>query len=143
MNLDLKPGWEKKAIIVVGIVILIIVIYAFNPFYNNPDVQAVQGQPTDTPVTTSAPPAVTSNNSTNNSTASNTTVDNGTFQISADVAKNIALGANPGYTAGQPTQGNVIINSTAVSVWIVPLTQGSQSKKVYVDSSTGVIVGSA
>jgi len=141
MNLDLKPGWEKKALIVVGIVILIIVIYAFNPFYNNPDVQAVQGQPTDTPVTTSAPPAVTSNNSTDNTTSNAT--GNGTFQISADVAKNIALGANPGYTAGQPTQGNVTINSTAVSVWIVPLTQGSQSKKVYVDSATGVIVGSA
>jgi hypothetical protein len=140
MNLD--PGWEKKALIVLGIIIFIIVIYAFNPFQGNSNVGAIQDQSTDTPVATPAPPAVTSNNSTDNTT-SNVTTGNGTFQISAEVAKNIALGANPGFTAGQPTQGNVTINNTAVSAWVVPITKGSQSKKVYVDSSTGVIVGSA
>jgi hypothetical protein len=142
MDLDLKPGWEKKALILLGIVVVITLIYAFNPFYSNPDVQVVQDQAADNAVTTPAAPVVTSNNSTTNNTTVNTT-NNGTFQISADVAKNIALGANPGYTAGQPAQGNVTINSSVFSVWIVPITQASISKKVYVDLSTGTIVGSS
>ena len=139
MDLDLKPGWEKKALIVLGIVVVITLIYAFNPFYSNPDVQVVQDQSTDAAVAAPAAPVVASNNSTDN----NTTLNSGTFQISADVAKNIAAGANPGYTAGQPTQGNVTINNTAFSVWIVPITQASISKKIYVDISTGTIIGSA
>lgn len=140
MNLDLGPEWEKKALIAVGVIVFVIIIYAFNPFHSDPNMQVVQGQPTDTQPVTSAPPAVTSNNSTN---TTNTTVGNGTFQISADVAKNIAAGANPGFTAGAPTQGNVTINNTVTQVWIVPLTQGAISKKIYVDLSTGNIVGSA
>lgn len=141
MDLNLKPGWEKKALLILGIFFIIIIVYAFNPFQSNSNVQVVEDQPTDTAsVATPAPPVVTSNNSTDNTTSNAT---NGTFQISADVAKNIATGANQGYTAGQPTQGNVTVNNTVVSVWIVPITQGSISKKIYVDMSTGTIVGSA
>jgi hypothetical protein len=142
MDLDLKPGWERKALIVLGIVIFVILIYAFNPFHSSSDVQYVQDQATstDTATTSSTAPAVTVNNSTTNGTnMTNST----TFQISADVAKNIAVGANPGYTAGQPTSGNVTINNTVYSVWIVPLTQASISKSVYVDMSTGTIVGNS
>ena len=138
--MDLKPGWEKKALIIIGIIFIILVIYAYNPFKSTPNVE-IANQTTDTAVATPAPPAVTSDNSTNNTSITNET--NGTFQISADVAKNIALGANPGYTAGQPTQGNVTINNSVFSVWIVPITQASISKKIYVDISTGTIIGSA
>lgn len=134
--MDLEPGWEKKALIIVGIVVLIIAVYAFNPFHGNPDAQVIQDQPTDTQPATPVPPTVISNNS----TANNTTLNNGTFQIAADVAKNIALGANPGFTAGTPTQGNITVNNTLYYVWIVPMTQGSISKNVYVDLSTGMIV---
>ncbi len=137
--MDLEPGWEKKALIIVGIIFIILVIYAYNPFKSTPNVE-IANQTTDTAVATPAPPVVTSDNSTNNTSITNET--NGTFQISADVAKNIAAGANSGYTAGQPTQGNVTINNTAFSVWIVPITKASISKKVYVDLSTGTIVGS-
>lgn len=142
MDLDLKPGWERKALIITGVVVFVILIYAFNPFYSNPDVQEVQDQAasTDTATTSSPAPVVTVNNSTDNTT--NTTNDS-TFQISADVAKNIAAGANPGYTAGQPTSGNVTVNNTVYSVWIVPITQASISKSVYVDMSTGTIVGNS
>ena len=143
MDLDLKPGWERKALIVLGIVVLIIIVYAFNPFHGNSDVQVDSDQPADSAVVTpTAPAPVVSNNSTVNNSTANVT-NNSTFQISADVAKNIAAGANPGYTAGQPTQGNVSINNSAMAVWIVPLTQGSLSKRVYVDLATGTIVGSA
>ena len=138
--MDLEPGWEKKALIIIGIIFIILVIYAYNPFKSTPNVE-IANQTTDTAVATPAPPAVTPDNSTNNTSITNET--NGTFQISADVAKNIASGANPGYTAGQPTQGNVTINNSVFSVWIVPITQASISKKIYVDISTGTIIGSA
>ena len=141
--MDLEPGWEKKALIVLGIFFIIVVVYAFNPFHGSNSNVEVQDQPADTAVTAPAAPAATSNNSTANNTTANTSVNNGTFQISADVAKNIAAGANPGYTAGQPTQGNVTINNTAFSVWIVPIKQGALSKNIYVDMSTGTIVGNS
>ncbi len=137
--MDLEPGWEKKALIVLGIIFVIIAVYAFNPFHSNSDV-AYQNGTVDNGVITPAPVATTGNSTANNTTNNNTTT-NGTFQISADVAKNIAAGAYPGYTAGQPTQGNVTINNTLYSVWIVPVTQASITKKVYVDLSTGTVVG--
>ena len=138
--MDLEPGWEKKALIVLGIIFVIIAVYAFNPFHSNSDIEYQNGT-ADNGVITPAPVATTGNSTANNTTNNNTTT-NGTFQISADVAKNIASGAYPGYTAGQPTQGNVTINNTLYSVWIVPVTQASITKKVYVDLSTGTEVGS-
>ena len=137
--MDLEPGWEKKALIVLGIIFVIIAVYAFNPFHSNSNVE-IQNGTVDSGVITPAAPVATTGNSTANTT--NNTTTNGTFQISADVAKNIASGAYPGYTAGQPTQGNVTINNTLYSVWIVPVTQASITKKVYVDLSTGTVVGS-
>lgn len=139
--MDLEPGWEKKALIIIGIIFIILVVYAYNPFKSTPNVE-IDNQTADTAVATPAP-AVTSNNPVANNTTNITNGTNGTFQISADVAKNIAAGANPGYTVGQPIQGNVTINNTVTSVWIVPITQGAISKKIYVDLSTGTIVGSA
>ncbi len=138
--MDLEPGWEKKALIVLGIIFVIIAVYAFNPFHSNSDVKYQNGTSDNGVVTPTAP--VATGNSTANNTTTNNTTNNGTFQISADVAKNIASGAYPGYTAGQPTQGNVTINNTLYSVWIVPVTQASITKKVYVDLSTGTVVGS-
>lgn len=138
--MDLEPGWEKKALIVLGIIFVIIAVYAFNPFHSNSNVEYQNGT-ADNGVVTPTAPVATGNSTANNTTANNTT-NNGTFQISADVAKNIASGAYPGYTAGQPTQGNVTINNTLYSVWIVPVTQASITKKVYVDLSTGTVVGS-
>ena len=141
--MDLKPGWEKKALIVLGIIFVIIAVYALNPFYSNSTVTD-QNISNNTPeVVTLPPPAATTGNSTaNNTTTANNSTNNSTFQISADVAKNIAAGAYPGYTAGQPTQGNVTVNNTLHSVWIVPITQASLTKKVYVDIATGTVVGS-
>ncbi len=137
--MDLGPGWEKKALIIIGVIFLGIVIYAYNPFTGTSNADVQNQSITDTPVETPAPP-VTSNNSTDNST---NMTGNITFQISADVAKNIALGANPGFTAGTPNPGNVTINNTVVHVWIVPLKQGSISKMVYVNLFNGIIVGNA
>lgn len=137
--MDLEPGWEKKALIVLGIIFVIIAVYAFNPFHSNSDVKYENGT-ADNGAVTPAPVATTGNSTANNTTVN--TTNNSTFQISADVAKNIASGAYPGYTAGQPTQGNVTINNTLYSVWIVPVTQASITKKVYVDLSTGTVVGS-
>ena len=149
MDLDtIKREWkkletEKKALVLLGIVVFAVLIYAFNPFHSTSDIQYVQG-PTESPATTSTPPVVTSNNSTVSNNTSSTNITNGTnvtSQISSDVAKNIAAGANPGFTAGQPTQGTVIVNNTVVSVWIVPITNNmAVSKTVYVDSTTGMIV---
>ncbi len=140
--MDLKPGWEKKALIVLGIIFVIIAVYALNPFYSNSTVTD-QNISNSTPEVVTVPaPAATTGNSTVNTTTANNTTNNSTFQISADVAKNIAAGAYPGYTAGQPTQGNVTVNNTLHSVWIVPITQASLTKKVYVDIATGTVVGS-
>lgn len=146
ISVDLGPGWEKKALIVLGILTLIIVIYAYNPFQSTGDVE-VQNQTTETtetPVETPAPqPAVSDNTTSDNTTNINITNEtNGTFQISADEAKKIVTTSNSGYTAGEPTQGTVTINNNAISVWIVPLMKNNiVSKKVYVDATSGTIVG--
>ena len=84
---------------------------------------------------------------TNNSTSNNITVvnvtngTNGTYQISADQAKKIA--SQSGFTAGEPTKGTIMVNNNNISVWIVPLLKGTVvTKRIYVDSVTGVVVGS-
>lgn len=134
---------EKKALIVVGVIVLIIIIYAFNPFASSPDVE-VQTGTVNAPVSTPQPAPITTQNSTStnvtNISVSNNT--NGTFQISADQAKQTALNANPGYTADEPTLSTLTINNNAISVWLVPLKKDSiPSKEVYVNSETGIIVG--
>ncbi len=136
--MDLGEGWEKKALIVVAVVVFMLVAYAYNPFQSKANVttdnQSYTPPATSTPVS-QAP--VVSNNSTNSSTnnASNT------FLISATQAKNIAINANPGYKASDPMQGTIVINQTTIAVWIVPISKITQpSKTVYVDVNTGKIV---
>jgi len=136
-----KLTWEKKGLVVLGIIVLVIVIYAFNPFHSSSNPQIAPDQSTVTPTVLSPSPAVTSNNSTANNTTANMTTGNGTFQISADMAKNIALGNYTGYTAGTPTQGTKTINNTVFQVWIVPITNGAISHKVYIDLTSGIIIG--
>ena len=136
--MDLGEGWEKKALIVVAVVVFMLVAYAYNPFQSKANVttdnQSYTPPATSTPVN-QAP--VVSNNSSNSSTnnASNT------FLISATQAKSIAINANPGYKASDPMQGTVVINQTTIAVWIVPISKITQpSKTVYVDVNTGKIV---
>ncbi|MBI5680748.1 MAG: peptidase [Methanobacterium sp.] len=130
--MDLEPGWEKKALIVLGIITVIIVIYAFNPFAGTPNVQ-IQNQTPETPAVTPPPAVVTPNNTTANRTNVNiTTNGTGTFQITAEQAKKIA--AESGYITGEPIKG--IYN--VINVWIVPLMKNNKIvKNVYIDASNG------
>ena len=138
MDIDLGDGWEKKALIIVAVVVFILVVYAYNPFQSKANVtssnESYTPPVTSTPVTQTP---VVSNNSSNSSTNS----ANNTFLISADQAKNIAVSQNPGYKASEPFQGTIVVNQTTVVVWIVPISKfGQPSKTVYVDVNTGKIV---
>ncbi|HOI40617.1 MAG TPA: PepSY domain-containing protein [Methanobacterium sp.] len=137
MDIDLGEGWEKKALIIVAVVVFILVAYAYNPFQTKPNVTAVnETYKPASPAPASAPPLVSndSNSSTNRS-------ENNTFLISADQAKKIALDDYPGYTASEPIQGTIVLNQTTVVVWIVPISKTSKpSKTIYVDVNTGKIV---
>lgn len=133
-----NDGWEKKALIVMGVVVLVILIYAFNPFQAKTNITGNNDSPMPqtTPVPTPAPVTDTVNSSNSTNTTGNTT-----FLISAEQAKRIALQGNTGYTAGEPLQGTVVVNQTTIVVWIVPLSKSSQSSKnVYVDVNTGKVV---
>lgn len=134
--MDLKDGWEKKALIGVGIVVLIIIIYAyFIPFSGTPE-PTLQSNQTSTTQATPIPysiPAVNNSTSNNSSTSGN-------FTLTADQAKNIALNAYPNYTIGTPTyQNNININGTFYSAWVVPITLNNTSKTVYIDNSGSII----
>jgi len=139
MDIDLQPGWEKKALIILGVIVVIIIVYAFNPF-NHPNV-VIDNNTTDiSPAPTPAQPPANPNNTSN--FTKNLTNSSGNFTISADQAKRVVSQANPGFNAGQPTQGSVTINNITVSVWVVPLLNGTtEVKNIYVDASTGNIVG--
>jgi hypothetical protein len=134
--MDLKDGWEKKALLGVGVVVLIIIFYAyFIPFSGTPEPSLQLNQVSVTPATPLpyAVPAV------NNSTSNNSTTS-GNFTLTADQAKNIALNAFPNYTIGTPTfQNNLNINGTIYSAWVVPITLNSTSKTVYIDNSGAII----
>lgn len=141
--MDLQPGWEKKALIVLAVITIIVVVYAYGPFKGDAKAEIINNT-SEVPAPAPAPPSpvVTTNNSTSNITNVNITGgNNGTYQITADQAKKIA--EQPGFTAGQPTKGNVMINNNNIAVWIVPLMKGTIiSKRIYVDAATGIIVGS-
>ena len=138
--MDLKEGWEIKALIGVGVVVLLIIIYAyFVPFLGTPDTNTTQNQVTTTPVV----PVPFSQPVNNNSTSNNNSTVNGNFTITADQAIKIALNTNQGYSAGTTTQGNIIINGTTYSVWIVPINNPNAnppSKTVFVDGVNGKIL---
>jgi hypothetical protein len=132
-----NDGWEKKALIVMGVVVLIILVYAFNPFHAKTNLTG--NNDSAVPQTVSVP-TTTFNTGTENSTNSTNTTGNTTYLISEDQAKKIAVQGNIGYTAGGPLQGTIVVNQTTVIVWIVPISKGSISKTVYVDVNTGKIV---
>ena len=78
--MDLKDGWEKKALIGVGVVILIIIVYAyFIPFSGTPEPSLQSNQVTSTPVT----PLPYSVPVVNNSTSNNSTTS-GNFTLTAE-----------------------------------------------------------
>jgi hypothetical protein len=136
---DLPEGWEKKALIVVVVIVFIIAVYAFNPFQPKANVTSDNLSSPAAPTIVPLPQPDSGNSSNISSNSSNIT--NGTpSQITADQAKNIAVQSNPGYIAGQPTQGTVVVNSTTVAVWIVPITRSGSSKTIYIDLTSGRIV---
>ena len=110
--MDLKEGWEKKALIGVGVAVLIIIIYAyFIPFSGTPS-PSLQPNQVSTNSVTPLPYTVTT---ANNTTANNSTTG-GNFTLTANQAQNIALNAFPNYTIGTPTfQSNLNINGTIYS----------------------------
>ncbi len=142
--MELEPGWEKKALIILAVITIIIVIYAYGPFKAETKAE-IQNNTTENSAPMPAPttPVNVSNNttSTNITNVSVTSGSNGTYIITADQAKKIAT--QQGLTSGEPTKGNLMINNNNISIWIVPLMNGNiLIKRVYVDGSTGVIVGS-
>lgn len=144
--MDLEPGWEKKALIIVAVVTVILVVYAYGPFNGNARAEVINNT-SETPVTEPAPVPAPQVPTFNNSTSSNITSvnvtggNNGTYQVTADQAKKIA--SQPNFTAGEPTKGNIMINNNNTAVWIVPLMKGTVIfKRIYVDAATGIIVGS-
>lgn len=139
MDIDLGEGWEKKLLIIVAVVVFILVIYAYNPFQSKANVTT--SNETYTPPTSTVPVQTpVSNNSTNSNNSADKNGNN-SFLISAEQAKDIALSKNPGYTAGEPMQGTIVINQTTIAVWIVPISKFAQpSKTVYIDVNTGRIV---
>ncbi|HMK54500.1 MAG TPA: PepSY domain-containing protein [Methanobacteriaceae archaeon] len=136
--MDLPENWEKRALILVGVVVLIIVIYAFNPFASKANV-TTGNQTSSNPQMSTMPFDQSSTNSSGNTTINVT--NNGTFQLTAEQAKNIAAQARPGYTAGDPTQETIVIDGVKIGVWKVPLTKtGMPSKTLYIDITSGKIV---
>jgi hypothetical protein len=138
MDIDLGEGWEKKALIVVAVVVFMLVAYAYNPFQaKTTETTANQTTPTSNVPVTQTP--VATNNSTNTTNSTNISVNH--FLVSAAQAKNIALSQNPGYTASEPIQGTIVMNQTTIAVWIVPLSKfGQPARTVYVDVNTGKVV---
>ncbi len=139
--MDLKDGWEKKALIGVGVLVVVIIFYIyFIPYYGTPTTSNTT-QNTSQVSPSPAVPIPYSQQIANNGSSSNNSTISGNFSLSATQAQNIALNANQGYSAGTPTQGNVAINGTAYSVWIVPITKtNTQTKTVYVDATSGSIL---
>lgn len=137
MNIpDLPDEWEKKALIVVGALFLLTVIYAYNPFQGTPTNTTIDNSPTQTTTIIPFPKITKTKNTTNN-----TNLTNGTFKLTAEQAKKIATQSRPGYTVGTPIQGTVMVNNTNYNVWIVPLSkQNVVSKTIYIDANTGVII---
>jgi hypothetical protein len=132
--MDLKEGWEKKALIGLGAAIVIIILYSYFAPYNGTPDNITQPQVTSTgsvtPVTFVSP---SNNNSTNSSL-------NGNFTITAAQAQQIATNANPGYTISSTNQANIAVNGTQYSAWILSMSNGTASKTVYVNAANGNIL---
>jgi uncharacterized membrane protein YkoI len=143
--MGLKDKWnsltrEQKGLIGLAVVIIIVVLYAYNPISGTPsDNNTTQVQQATQPTTVTTVPFTQSGS--NNTTVSNNTTGNGTNQITAEQAKNIATQSVQGYTAEEPTQGSINVDGASTSVWIVPLSKNNiVSKTLYIDANTGKIV---
>ena len=136
MDWDLRNlTWEQKALLGLGVVTLIILIFVFGSF-NNPSPTLNSTNQTYIPVT---PQPVPVNPPTNGSNGSNNSSDNGNITITRDQAKEIA--AEAGYEVGEPTLENINVNDQSVQVWKVPLLRNDViEKEVYVDTTNGKIV---
>ncbi|MBM4242057.1 MAG: PepSY domain-containing protein [Euryarchaeota archaeon] len=138
--MDLDLNWEKKALIVLGVVTLIILIYAFDPFKPQSNL-TVENQSMQYPVTSNNPNSnnvTTANNTTSNIT-SNTTSNTTDFKITKEQAKSIA--SEPGYTVGEPRGEIITINDNSYAVWVVPLLRYNKVvKEVVIDANTGNIL---
>lgn len=132
--MDLKEGWEKKALIGVAVIVLVIIVYAyFVPFSGTPDNITPNNPTSPSPVVPVQYSMHASNNSNSNSS---TNVNNSASII------NITKTAYPDYTIGTPAyQNSVNVNGTTYNnVWVVPITKpNNPSITVYVDY-TGRIV---
>jgi hypothetical protein len=131
--MDIDLSWEQKALIGIGVVAIIILVYAYFPFnLSSNDVNVTNNS--SAPV--SNPQLLPVNSPSGNNSSNNTNV---TVNITAQKAKEIA--ALPGYGTGTPTDGSIVINNQTVFVWIVPLSLNNKlAKEVYVDKTNGNIV---
>lgn len=158
MDLDLSNlSWEQKALLGVGAIVLIILIYAYVPWgslgsntidnntttvVDNTPVQS--NSPSYAPVNQEAQNSANESSNTNldtNSANNNTTSNNQekTTQITTLQAKDIA--AQEGLDVGSPRSGTFKQGNENVQVWIVPLSEnGVVIKEVYIDKSTGEIL---
>lgn len=142
--MDPKDKWnslkrEEKALIGLAVVVLILTIYAYNPFFMSSDNNSTVENTVPSNTASVAPVPFTPQ--TSNNTTSNNTTTNSTGQITAEQAQNIAAQANSGYSASPATQGSITVSGQQTSVWVVPLLKdGSIKKTVYIDSNTGKII---
>ena len=132
--MDLKEGWEKKALIGLGAVVVIIVLYSYFAPYNGTPDNITQPQVTSTGSVTPLTFVSPSNNNSTNSTL------NGNFTVTAAQAQQIATNANPGYTISSTNQANIAVNGTQYSAWILSMSNGTASKTVYVNAANGNIL---
>ena len=132
--MDLKEGWEKKALIGLGAVVVIIVLYSYFAPYNGTPDNITQPQVTSTGSVTPLTFVSPSNNNSTNSTL------NGNFTVTAAQAQQIATNANPGYTISSTNQANIAVNGTQYSAWILSMSNGTSSKTVYVNAANGNIL---
>ncbi len=133
--MNLPNNWEKKALIVVFVVLIATLIYSFNPFLGTPtnNTTTIEQGPSD-PSVVPFPKKDNANETGNSSTNSST-------KITQDDANRIATQANPGYTVDTTTPGSVSVNGTSYFVYIVTLTKENEpSKTIYIDADTGIIV---
>ena len=77
MDIDLGEGWEKKALIVVAVVVFILVAYAYNPFQPKPNITSANESYKPPSPARVNPPSIDSNESNNSAETS----QNNTFLI--------------------------------------------------------------
>lgn len=133
--MDLKEGWEKKALIGLGAAVIIIILYAYFAPFSGTANNITQPQVTSTGTVT----PLNYVNPSNNNTTKNSTIT-GNFTLTSDQAQQIAQNANPGYKTSSTTQANIALNGTQHSAWILSMTNGTASKTVYVDAANGNIL---